>query len=361
MHLKFLAKEFKHKRTPSNLLPFQRRILEDLRRNHGIIIASTNRGSGPCAIELERYIRDALVHLLNDEIYKLIPDEQALAEPEELKEKIDDWLTEYEDVLEDEDHTYITPHLHNNQYSFGYFYLLYKIHKHKLPSLENVELCPTRPVCSSCGSIDHPLGAWVNKELQPVAQAQPSFIKNSEALLKAIREVLCTPNSFIFSADATGMYTDINTDIGLDIIPQYLQDHAAEYEYNAEALIAALEIVFCHNLFRFGDAYTKQKSGTAMGKRPAPPWATLFFAIHDFVPQFSEYLLFYKRYLNDIIGIWLAHPDPATNLAKWNEFRENSIPPGPISSGQPTSMHNSTSLVRYSGRPTRFATIESND
>ena len=113
-------------------------------------------------------------------------------------------------------------------------------------------------------------------------------------------------------------------DIGLDIIPQYLRHHAAsEYEYNAEALIAALEIVFGHNLFWFGDAYAKQKSGTAMGKRPAPPWATLFFAIHkdNFVDQFSEYLLFYKIYLDDIIGIWLVHPGPATNLAKWNEFK----------------------------------------
>ena len=60
-----------------------------------------------------------------------------------------------------------------------------------------------------------------------------------------------------------------------------------------------------------------------MGKQPAPPWATLFFAIHkdNFVAQFSEYLLFYKIYLDDIIGIWLVHPGPATNLAKWNEFK----------------------------------------
>jgi hypothetical protein len=244
-----------------------------------------------------------------------------MAAAEELKEKIDDWLFEYEDVLEDDDHEYISSHLRTNQDPFGYFYLLYKIHK--LPSLENVELCPTRPVCSSCGSIDHPLGAWVNKELQPVAQAQPSFIKNSEALLKSIREVKLPPNSFLFTADASAMYTNIDTDTGLDIIPKYLLEHESEFEYNAEALIAALEIVFRHNLFRFGNAYVKQKSGTAMGKRPAPPWATIFFAIHEgqFVPQFEEYLLFYRRYLDDIIGIWLAHPDPATNLANWNEFK----------------------------------------
>ena len=56
-----------------------------------------------------------------------------------------------------------------------------------------------------------------------------------------------------------------------------------------------------------------------MCKRSAPPWATLFFGIKEsglcsnkgFLKKFEDNLLFYKRYLDDILAIWLAHPNPA--------------------------------------------------
>jgi hypothetical protein len=34
-----------------------------------------------------------------------------------------------------------------------------------------------------------------------------------------------------------------------------------------------------HNYFKLGDSFWKQISGTSMGVCPAPPWATLFFAL----------------------------------------------------------------------------------
>jgi hypothetical protein len=46
-----------------------------------------------------------------------------------------------------------------------------------------------------------------------------------------------------------------------------------------DALISALVIVFRNNYFAVGNTYWKQKSGTGMGKPPAPPWATIFLAL----------------------------------------------------------------------------------
>ncbi|KAL7531342.1 hypothetical protein ACHAXR_003988, partial [Thalassiosira sp. AJA248-18] len=276
---------FRRRRAPSNLLPFQKHIFENLIQDHSIV-------------------------------YELLSEAEAMAAVKQLKTEIDEWLDKYELDLEESDHSYISTHPLNNKDPFGYFYLLYKIHK--LPSLDEVDICPTRPVCSSCGSVDHPLGAWVNLQIQPVAQAQPSFIKNSASLLKELSELNLPPNVVLFTADAKSMYTNIDTDVALDIIPKFLEENESQFGYNTEALIAALEIVFRNNLFRFGDLYTKQISGTAMGKRPAPPWATIFFAIHEngFVPLWIQFLLFFKRYLDDILSIWLAHPDPETNAKR---------------------------------------------
>ena len=43
----------------------------------------------------------------------------------------------------------------------------------------------------------------------------------------------------------------------------------------------ALRLIMTNNVFQFGDRYWLQKVGTEMGVPPAPPWATIFFGIHE--------------------------------------------------------------------------------
>ena len=81
--------------------------------------------------------------------------------------------------------------------------------------------------------------------------------------------------------------------------------------------------VFWNNLFKCGDTYWRQISGTAMGTPPAPAWATIFYALHerDLVPRWELQLLLYKRFIDDVIGIWLVHPDPTINKQLWEQFQ----------------------------------------
>ena len=317
-----LSTKFKKRKVTSNLLPFQRRILRDLRSNQSIVIASTDKGLGPCAIELERYIRDGLIHLKDESIYKIMSEEEAQASIKQLREDIEAWLDEFEPVIGKEEYIYISSHLRENVDPFGYFYLLYKIHK--LDSLDGVDVIPTRPICSSSGSIDHPIGAYVNQELQAVAQAQPSFFSNSQALLKDLKNMYFPPGTVGITADATGMYTNINTNVALVIIAKFLRKNQHKFSYYCTALIAALEIVFRNNHFRFGDLYIKQVSGTAMGKKPAPPWATIFYAIKEIVllDKFASSLFLYKRYIDDVLAFWLPKSDPVENAKSLQAFRD---------------------------------------
>eukprot|EP00956_Cyclotella_meneghiniana_P026393 scaffold56907_cov38-Cyclotella_meneghiniana.AAC.5 len=59
-----------------------------------------------------------------------------------------------------------------------------------------------------------------------------------------------------------------------------------------------------------------------MGTPPAPAWATIFYALHekDMVPRWSSNILFYKRFVGDVIGIWLTDPDPEKDRELWNAF-----------------------------------------
>ena len=200
---------------------------------------------------------------------------------------------------------YIRNKMNDNNDPFGFFYLLYKLHKSPIS---------TRPVCSDCGSLLHSLGKWVMLKLQPIAKKQKSYFQDTFALLKLLKDLPpLPPNTSFFTCDAKSMYTNIVTDVALELIADYLRQHEKEFKtYHAESLIAAMNLVFRNNILSFGDAFLRQLVGTAMGISPAPPYATIFFVIHEnsFLPCWTQQIMFYKRFIDDVLGIWLHHPDP---------------------------------------------------
>eukprot|EP00956_Cyclotella_meneghiniana_P000734 scaffold786_cov37-Cyclotella_meneghiniana.AAC.2 len=55
---------------------------------------------------------------------------------------------------------------------------------------------------------------------------------------------------------------------------------------------------------------------------PAPPYATLFYAIHEneMLKKWSERVPFYKRFIDDVFGIWLTHNDPSQDEILWRTW-----------------------------------------
>eukprot|EP00804_Cyclotella_cryptica_P016245 CCRYP_005732-RA/>CCRYP_005732-RA protein AED:0.27 eAED:0.19 QI:0/-1/0/1/-1/0/1/0/441 len=204
-------------------------------------------------------------------------------------------------------------HLHN-------FFILYKINKPKKPNGQ----WHTRPVTSDVTSYPRGLGKWVNQELQPLACKQASFFKDSFELKTIISELSVHPSARLFTADTTSVYTNIKTDVALTLISQLIHQELSKPQQPSytEALVSALHIVFTNSIVKFGDTYWRQTLGTGMGIAPAPPWATIFYILHEphFVPKWSTHLIFYKRFIDDIIGIWLPHPDMDTDTSLWSVF-----------------------------------------
>ena len=62
-----------------------------------------------------------------------------------------------------------------------------------------------------------------------------------------------------------------------------------------------------------------------MGTPPAPPWATVCYALKEMglLPEWSTYLRFYKRFIDDVIGVWLVDPNPVTNERMLTEFKRD--------------------------------------
>jgi hypothetical protein len=78
-----------------------------------------------------------------------------------------------------------------------------------------------------------------------------------------------------------------------------------------------------NNIFSFGDTFWLQPLGTAMGTPSACAYAMVPFGYHEnttILITFCPNLLYYRRYIDDVLGIWV--PSPHYNIVTWNMFKQ---------------------------------------
>lgn len=315
---------FKKKRGKSNLLPHHRAALQYLQHHPDLMIVQCDKNLGPAVIERDTYIQLAYTDHLNDaSTYQILTPFQASMRIGQVKLAIENWIKKYADSVNDQCKKYMTKALKTNIDPYSYLYLTMKVHKGLNP-------LKTRPICSCSGSLLQPLGQAINKLLQPFAASQPYYLKNSMELvtdLKALGEL--PPNTFLFTADAKSMYTNLLVDHCCQLLNDWLESIEPEPDSTnpnpsliRKAIISGLKILMKHNMMRFGDTIILQKDGTSMGLPPAPPYAQASFGVHEmtFVPTFLlTNFLYYKRYIDDVFGIVIIN-SPG-DLHRWQVFQ----------------------------------------
>ena len=299
-----------------NLSRTHRFSLDYLRSQREFLVVNCDKNLGPAIIERDRYIRLAFRdHLSDSSTYERLSSDDATVYTLENQVRLDDWITRHEKELNDQELKYLKYHRSKVQDPLPYFYLLMKVHKTPLK---------TRPIVSFSGSLFHSLGVWIDTHLQAVAKSFPSYLQSSFDLLKDFKTLRLPPNCRIFTADATSMYTNIDTDAAIAAIHDYIMRNQAQFPYlPLTPLTEALELLMKHNVFQFGDTFWKQLSGTAMGAPPAPTYANVSFATHEIgiMHRFSTSLAYYKRYIDDVFGIWICHPNPIIDERRWQRFQ----------------------------------------
>ena len=128
------------------------------------------------------------------------------------------------------------------------------------------------------------------------------------------------------------MYTNISTHTALNLIGNYLNQYQLKHnnEYPKDAVRAGLHLIMTMNIFTFGDLTLKQLNRTAMCTPPAPPYATIYYGIHEekFLPHQAQRVIFYRRFIDDVIGIWCPNKNLEQDALEWNAFKDkmNSFP-----------------------------------
>ena len=306
-----------------NLLPFQSRALSALAMRHDILVVNCDKNLGPALINTSTYVNRAFDdHLSNAQVYKQYTEDEATDHMEKVATEVRLWLIKYakstktRQGISKQSLKYLRTNFDPDKSKLPVLYLTLKVHK---------DPWTTRPIVSCSGSLLYHLGVWVDTQLQEVATAQATYIKNSKVLKDQIIPLSpLPPGARLFTADATSMYTNINTGKALLEIAQHIHQRSKKFSnIPADALVDALAIIMKNNVFQFGDTFWLQLTGTAMGTPPAPMYANLFFAIHEnrILPKFKQNILLHKRYIDDIFGIWIPSPDSRTDEEQWTKYK----------------------------------------
>ena len=180
----------------------------------------------------------------------------------------------------------------------------------------------SRPICACPGSLLHPLGIWTDRKLETLAKQQLSYFRNSYDLGQELCSMQYHPTAQLFTANAISMYTNIPTNTAILLITKHIHTLIQEEQPKQnKALIAALKLVMLNNIFSFGDMMFKQMNGTAMGTQPAPPYATIYYGLHEskFLRNSRKHVVSYKRFIDDVLGICLPHPNQKINAQLWKK------------------------------------------
>jgi hypothetical protein len=315
-----------HRRLPKtrryNLSQPQRNVLSEIATRQDLIFNTTDKGLGPSVSERLNYIPDVLnEHLLNKENYEFLPKAQAVLELQKQRRRFLALYAEHEESLISEaEQTYFkraTTANHLSKTRVPQFYGTYKVHKNGRRS---------RPVVSSVNSIPEIFSKWVDYWLKTVVgRLLPTYVRDSEHLITELHKTFpngLPKNAKLFSVDAVAMYSNIDTDHGITVLKDWLRLYQDELPPSmpVDFVVAALEEIMKNNIFQFGDTYWRQIRGCAMGTSAAVNYAYLYVGLLEvkrLLPNYKNNLLFFKRFIDDGIGVWID--DPNEPLA-WTSF-----------------------------------------
>ena len=166
---------------------------------------------------------------------------------------------------------------------------------------------PGRPVTSACSCPTEKLSAFLDDLLQPINKRLPSYLKDTNHLLKVLKDVPPTKpgeKRLLYKADVKSLYTVIPKEDGLKAI-QFWLEREVDFPYPVHTILRLVELVLTLNHFEFDGEFYTQKRGVAMGTRMGPSYACLFvgWIEHRFFESYQGLIPeLYKRYIDDIMG-----------------------------------------------------------
>lgn len=307
----------------SNLTRFQYDVIKEIKNNKLLIVRPADKNLGLCAMDLDTYVDRALKdHLLSD-AYQQLSDEEAIVAERKSHSHLTHLIWEkhknyFANKTKEDEYKYFERSLKSTvPRRRPLFYVNPKLHKKPYS---------TRPVVSCVNSTPEIFSIWVDYWLKQLTHLAKSYLIDSTQAVEELKAIgRLPPGTRIFTADAVSMYTNIDTQHGITTIRNFLLQHKDElpFAFPSDLLVEVLKEIMTNNIFDFGDTHWIQLSGTAMGTSCACMYATLYYAHHEnnnIIPQYSNRLKYYRRFIDDGIGIWVPLDD-GNDATEWENFK----------------------------------------
>lgn len=285
-----------------NYPSFFKHTINELRSDEDIVIAPSDKNLGLCIIDRLWYLEAANKHLSNTLTYKRITEEPI----------VQDIYTQLRNILHEADVLfsgnngklttlagYLLTLENDLSVRLCKFYLLIKIHKSPISS---------RPICSNVNYITWHASKYLDFVLKPYMVTAPSYIKNSQTLVKLLDIKKFPTTTFLLEADVENLYPSIPIVEGLSRLHSFLvYRRMADSQINLVVRLA--EWILQNNFCTFNGTTYLQIQGTAMGTPFAVVYACIFLSsieteVFARITTRPFYPLFYKRYIDDIVGVF---------------------------------------------------------
>ena len=171
-------------------------MLKELSRDKNIILRKADKGSTTVIMNREHKIHEGQV-LLNDiNNYRPLEEPMVGTTAKKVQRVIKSLLQESH--IDDMTAKWVS--LTPSPPRIPVFYTLTKIHK------------PTpvgRPIISGCDGPTERISAFVDHLLRPIAQIQPSYLKDTTDFINFVEKTKLPSNTILVSMDVTSLYTNI--------------------------------------------------------------------------------------------------------------------------------------------------------
>jgi len=256
----------------TSLSPLQRQTLKEFKNSKEFIIIPTDKNLGPAVLNRDDYISQLLKEHLLTPTYLKLDSDTASYRILQTARNLKNTFQKFKHLLTKPEIDFFTRSF-SDSHRTPIFYGMPKVHKTPMQ---------LRPVVSCVNSFPSIFSSWLDFRMKELLHLIPSYIKNSTELIKDLQCLNLPRGAKLFTADATSMYTNIDTTTGLQTFTKLFErykDHIPN-SFPKEFFLETLKIIMNNNIFSFGDTYWQQLQGTAMGTPAAPLYSIITYGYH---------------------------------------------------------------------------------
>lgn len=280
-----------------SLLPKE---LREIQQKGHIVFASADKNLGLVALDTMKYHQLIINHLSNGPYTLYSHSLSTLIQ--NLSNKIGLLQAQIPRLIR------VDPQEHDTMMNFGTNLPKF----HGLPKIHKTGPLSIRPIVGATNwittNISKLVAHYLNIYLDYVRPR--SIIRDSKQFVRQGERLKVPSNAILFTMDASSLYTNIHIDLLRSATKQFIEKIPGSQENPARAIDAMIDFICSNNYFEYFNHIFHQTDGIAMGTNCAVHLANIYcLELFDYRFKTNKNILFFRRFIDDIFGIWLGSHD----------------------------------------------------